>query len=266
MLARESWVEKNYPSNLVPNENVSNYQNCILTSIKDSDLNLKGCMSFEDARNNDSARVSPSERRLPSDTNSNASRRGHIAVTQNLNARICLDSFHTTLISAHQLSAVSINLLEVSRCLLLAHENTDTELLERKMLKLLPPEHNDDLGDIDFTNCVSIHLRDFRRIVHQELSVSYQDRVCITTSESQIKLSVGDKKTILTRERGEYVNINPQGVETRFEFSIHPTSFFNNLTDKSRRVWFLKTTNSLSIICVPFACCGCYLMYFPPCS
>lgn len=79
MLARESWVEKNYPSNLVPNENVSNYQNCILTSIKDSDLNLKGCMSFEDARNNDSARVSPSERRLPSDTNSNASRRGHIA-------------------------------------------------------------------------------------------------------------------------------------------------------------------------------------------
>ncbi|KAG7026022.1 hypothetical protein SDJN02_12520, partial [Cucurbita argyrosperma subsp. argyrosperma] len=156
-------------------------------------------------------------------------------VTQNLNARICLDSFHTTLISAHQLSAVSINLVEVSRCLLLAHENTDTELLERKMLELLPPEHNDDLGDIDFTNCVSIHLRDFRRIVHQELSVSYRDRVCITTSESQIKLSVGDKKTILTRERGEYVNINPQGVETRFEFSIHPTSFFNNLTDKSRR-------------------------------
>ena len=44
------------------------------------------------------------------------------------------------------------------------------------MLELLPPEHNDDLGDIDFTNCVSIHLRDFRRIVHQELSVSYQDR------------------------------------------------------------------------------------------
>ncbi|KAG6593685.1 hypothetical protein SDJN03_13161, partial [Cucurbita argyrosperma subsp. sororia] len=173
--------------------------------------------SFEDARNNDSARVSSSERRLPSDTNSNASRRGHIAGELHPNSVPILPSLPYSASTDPSLLRILLSDSESERQNLprliphhidirpsalrrLHQPRRDTELLERKMLELLPPEHNDDLGDIDFTNCVSIHLRDFRRIVHQELSVSYRDRVCITTSESQIKLSVGDKKTILTRE------------------------------------------------------------------
>lgn len=154
----ELCVGNNYPSNLVANVNVSNYQNCILMSIKEviwieglsRVLRMLGIMiapvfplvnavsPLTQIATQADVDISPVSFTLTVSQYFPRFRTvlqltphffASFLVTQNLNARICLDSFHTTLISAHQLSAVSINLIEVSRCLLLAHENTGKHTL-----------------------------------------------------------------------------------------------------------------------------------------
>lgn len=64
---------------------------------------------------------------------------------------------------------------------------------------------------------------------------------------------------------GEFVLMDGQEdlVDKQFHFTIHPITFFGDLTDRSRRVWFLNTTNSESIICVPSGLFTRYMMYFP---
>ncbi|XP_022145570.1 uncharacterized protein LOC111014988 [Momordica charantia] len=184
------------------------------------------------------------------------------AVDGNHTSRICLDSLHSILMDGRLYPAMTFHLLENQNRLLLRFENSRNLPRGRRELDLSPSEE-EDVGEIDYGNCVSIGSDEFRSIV-TKLSAYFNHRICATLTDSQVKFSVANEEIILTKEGGQCLIIAPErGVETKFEFTLHPTSFFYDLADKPGGVWLCKSTDSRNIICIPFGLNIHHLMYFP---
>ncbi|KAL0538100.1 hypothetical protein IC582_027097 [Cucumis melo] len=130
---------------------------------------------------------------------------------------------------------------------------------ERRTLKLLAYDL-DLYGDIEYTTFFSIDSKDFKHIVSEFNSRS----VSVTFSDSQARFFTKSKEIVFTKEEDECVIGGvEEGEEFRFIITVNPLVFFLDLSNQSKRVWFLMQSDFSCMMVLPLGMWHQFWIYFP---